>query len=208
MKTALPWILLGITITIILYLVFKPIHSVDNKDLIHKVDSTEKENKFLHQFVNAQLNNFSHYKDSTTHVIDSLQGRNIDLKSIINIANQDKRDLANQIIHRIPNESIDSPCVELARKVISDSLTVIDYQKNTDRLIFSFSDAVSKRDTIIRQQQSLILSDSILISGQKDLYKLQENQLKKSQRQAKTSAWLGRSLAVVSLVLGGILLAK
>jgi hypothetical protein len=208
LKSGLPWILLGIAIAVILYLVFRPLPVINNKDQIKQIETLTDANNLLRKSLNAEFFNFSSYKDSTTHVIDSLQGRNIDLKSRVNITEAEKQDLALQILNHKPNESIDSPCFELARKVLADSLIIGDYQKNTERLIFTFNDAVTHRDTIISHQQDLILSDSVLIAQQKDLYKLQEQQLKKVQRQGKTSAWLARSLSVVALVLGGILLTK
>jgi len=217
MKPAIPWILVGISIAVILYLVFRPVPVINNKDLIHKIDSMGNDNALLRKSLTAEFFNFSSYKDSTTHVIDSLQGKNIDLKTKIGLTQSEKQDLANEIIniqnHRTGSgtvffSEIDSPCIQLARKVLADSLIIGDYQKNTERLIFTFNDAINHRDTIISHQQDLILSDSVLIAQQKDLYKLQETQLKKVQRQGKTSAWLARSLAVVSLVLGGILLNK
>jgi hypothetical protein len=208
MKASYAWILLGIAIAVILYLVFRPLPVIDNKQAIKTLDSLKKENDLFRSSLSAQFNNFRLFKDSSIHVIDSLEGRNIDLKSVLNITEAEKQDLALQILNHKPEQSIDSPCLELARKVLADSLLVIDYQKNTDRLIFSFNQGIDKRDSLIERQQWLIISDSVLINTQHDLYTLQEKQLKKVQRQGKTSAWLARSLAVVSLVLGGILLSK
>lgn len=208
MKASYAWILLGVAIAVILYLVFRPIPVINNKDLIRKVDSLGNDNTLLRKSLAAEFFNFSHFKDSSTKVIDSLLGRNRAIKQVVTGLQKDKADLANQILNRKPNESIDSPCIELARKVISDSLIITDYQKNNELLISGFSNMIGKRDSLITHQQKLILSDSILIAQQKDLYTLQEKQLKSVQRQGKTSAWLARSLAVVALVLGGILLGK
>ena len=208
MKASYAWILLGVAIAVILYLIFRPLPVIDNKQAIKTIDSLKKENDLFRASLSAQFNNFRVFKDSSTHIIDSLQGRNIDLKSVLNITEAEKQDLAKEILNHKPQESIDSPCFELARKVLADSLLVIDYQKNTDRLIFSFNQGIDRRDSLIERQQWLIISDSVLINTQHDLYTLQEKQLKKVQRQGKTSAWLARSLAVVSLVLGGILLSK
>lgn len=204
----LPWLLLGIAIAIILYLAFRHTPIINNKEDIRRLDSTEKDNKFLRQFVNAQLNNFAHYKDSTTLVIDSLMGRNAAIKEDWRITEKINQSLADQIIHRQPGQSIDSPCIELAKKVLSDSAVIISYQHNTDQLLSTFADALNKRDTMINHQQRLLLSDSVLIGQQKSLYVTQEKQLKQVQRQGKTSAWIARSLAVAALVLGGILLSK
>jgi hypothetical protein len=145
MKASYAWILLGIAIAVILYLVFRPLPVINNKDQIHRIDSLNNDNNILRKSLTAEFFNFSHFKDSSTKVIDSLIERNHVLNIDTRALQQDKQILAEQILNHNPGESIDTPCIELAKKVIADSSVILDYQKNAERLIFTFSDAVNNQ---------------------------------------------------------------
>lgn len=205
------WLIAIIAVGIIVWLVLRPPATPDNSRQQHYVDSLLGSNGQLRSDVELQYNDHLRYKDSATRVIDSLEGRNTEIKTHANIVLAQNLSLARKIQYYQQindTEQFDSSCLVLASRVIDDSVLIQDYQHNTDKIINSFGDLVNHQDSLIMAQHGLILNDSLTIIAQKDLNQTQAKEITRLVKRGKITTWIGRSLAVVAAVLTIGLLTK
>jgi hypothetical protein len=198
------WILVGLMSALILYLIFRPVPVNDNSAAFKTIDSLNSINKGLRN----QLTNFAYQFSIESEGLklknDTLIAKNDILKFKNDVAYDQNYSLAKQIQYYEAHQdtaSYDSACDLLTIRVINDSVTIQDYQINTDKLVQNFSQQINDRDSMIAYQSNLIVSDSLLIKAQGKLNGTQQVQLEKMTKRAKLNAWLARAGAVAIGVL-------
>jgi hypothetical protein len=198
----LPWILLVIGICVIIWLIFRPVPSTDNKQALHTIDSLTQENLAYKHALNATEATYKPKIDSLVNISVSV-GLDNDILSgkITDLLNTNSKLSENYEILRNSGQPIDSICELAMRRIPIDSAIIVHYQENNSHLIAVLGQVSSAKDSIILAQHRLILSDSVLIQNQATLNKTQETELKKIKASAKVNAWLARSLAVTAGVL-------
>lgn len=205
------WILATIFGMILIYLIFRPVPTFDNGAAIKVIDSLSKDNAALRIALRETEKVKGKAIDSLTKASDSLGDRGIVLQDKLEAAVDKAYSLAKQYeYYKLHNDKVssDSACNLLAKQVILDSGTIAGYISNTNRLVFTFNEAIAQRDSVNLQQKDLILSDSVLISKQGNLITTQEAQLKKVTKTGKVFAWIGRALFVIAVSEGVALAIK
>jgi len=209
-KTYLGWIISGLLLGVIIYLLFRPVPVPDNHILQNRVDSLAKVDNAKDSALMALQARLTPKDDSLTKLVADLQDQAALNVNIMDGHEEIIYSLSKQVQYYKAKEdrgAYDSACDLLAKKVISDSLIVRTYQENENHIIQSMGSLISDKDSIIVTQQSVIIEKSALIAAQKTLNETQTKQIKKLSSTGKVFAWVGRALFVIAVAEGVALAA-
>jgi|GEM_PF-4549131 hypothetical protein len=210
----LGWLLSGILICILLWLLFRPAPTTDNTAALKTIDSLTTENVRLRKIMEGTVDREKPQIDSVLKLNDSLLDYQASLQNRIDISDEQNislshviQDLRKQIPVDINSTAYDSACDLLAKNAENDSLLHKLHEQNLQRVIIGYTKAVDDQDSIIVGQHNLIINDSLLISHQAPLIITQQSQIKKLQKQNKVAKIAGGILIVIAFI-GGVLIAK
>lgn len=205
------WILSGLLIGVILYLIFRPVPVIDNSAEIKTIDSL----KVIVKAKDDALVDISYRANIEIGTLKNdlglLLAKNDVLKFRFDVNYDEKLSLANQVKYYEAHKdtaAFDSACDLLATKVINDSVTLKEYEINTDKLIANFSQGIEDRDSLITFQSNLIVSQKDLIKEQSKLNSTQSGQLVTITRRAKLNGTLAKIGAIAVGILAIVVATK
>lgn len=220
-NTWLAWLLLGVAVVILLWLVFRPAPSTDNSALIKSRDSLLVINKGLRKTLQQTVNLKQPQIDSLLKLNDSLQDYGTDLQDKLDDAHAENRRLANNIIISMQHHAVmfkvdgdpemhvldDSDCYKLALQVIADSAQEENLKEVHYRQVLGLVKTITDQDSIIVGQHNLIISDSLVQSKQLTLSDVQEKQIKKLKNRLSVTK-VGAGILIIGSFILGIEVAK
>ena len=209
-NTWLAWVLVGILLLMLLYVLFRPAPSIDNSAAQKTIDSLIS--------VNIRLRNINNISDSTKQVaIDSLAKLSDDLADQA-VEDRDHIDALNSTNTTLYNDyqyakahkdapRVDSLCDIVVAKMKIDSAIVSEMMQHSNDAIHNLSSQIFLQNQELTGDHELLENDSLLIAKQIALNKTQETQLTKQAKNSKVKT-VAAGILIVAAFIGGVLIAK